>query len=65
MYNPLELVDKCIGTRISILTKEAIEFEGILRGFDDYLTMVMDDVTELYVVVFVILFNVDVTLKKE
>ena len=44
--NCLELIDKCIGTRISVMTKGNIEFDGILRGFDDYLTMVMEDVTE-------------------
>ncbi|KNB44377.1 hypothetical protein JH06_1708 [Blastocystis sp. subtype 4] len=44
---PLELVDKSIGSRITIVTKGDIEFSGILRGFDDYLTMVLEDVTEL------------------
>lgn len=43
----LELIDKCIGSRISIVTKGDIEFVGVLRGFDDYLTLILDDVTEM------------------
>ena len=41
-------MDKSIGSRITIVTKGDIEFSGILRGFDDYLTMVLEDVTELF-----------------
>jgi U6 snRNA-associated Sm-like protein LSm5 len=36
---PLELVDKCIGSQIWILMKEEREVVGILRGFDDYLSI--------------------------
>lgn len=43
----VELIDKSIGARISIITKGDTEFSGILRGFDEYLTMVLEDVTEL------------------
>lgn len=42
-------MDKNIGSRITIVTKGDIEFSGILRGFDDYLTMVLEDVTELFI----------------
>ena len=42
-------MDKSIGSRITIVTKGDIEFSGILRGFDDYLTMVLEDVTELFI----------------
>ena len=35
---PLELIDKCIGSKIWILMKEDREIVGILRGFDDYLS---------------------------
>lgn len=35
---PLELVDKCIGSKIWILMKEEREIVGVLRGFDDYLS---------------------------
>ena len=37
---PLELIDKCIGSKIWILMKEEREIVGILRGFDDYLSKI-------------------------
>ncbi|ETO13672.1 RNA binding protein [Reticulomyxa filosa] len=43
---PLELIDKCIGSRIWIIMKGDKEMVGILRGFDDYVNMVLEDVTE-------------------
>eukprot|EP00741_Cyanophora_paradoxa_P002178 tig00000553_g2111.t1 len=52
---PLELIDKCIGSRIWVLLKGDKELTGILRGFDDYVNsssswrlahMVIEDVTE-------------------
>lgn len=43
---PLELIDKCIGSRLWIIMKGDKEFVGTLRGFDDYVNMVLDDVTE-------------------
>ena len=46
---PLELVDKCIGSRIWVIMKGDKEVVGTLRGFDEYVNMVLDDVTE-YVV---------------
>ena len=33
---PLELVDKCIGSRIHIVMKNDKEIVGTLLGFDDY-----------------------------
>ncbi|KAI9918525.1 hypothetical protein PsorP6_011625 [Peronosclerospora sorghi] len=33
---PLELIDKCIGSKLSIVMKGDKEFHGTLRGFDDY-----------------------------
>ncbi|KAI9664996.1 MAG: RNA-binding protein lsm5 [Bathelium mastoideum] len=61
---PLELIDKCVGSRIWVVMKgekgftdllhtykrttadvEA-EFSGTLLGFDDYVNMVLEDVTE-------------------
>uniref|UniRef100_A0A8D2JKE1 U6 snRNA-associated Sm-like protein LSm5 n=1 Tax=Sciurus vulgaris TaxID=55149 RepID=A0A8D2JKE1_SCIVU len=41
---PLELVDKCIGSRIHMMKndKEIIMF----LGFDDFVNMVLEDVTE-------------------
>ncbi|KAG4302762.1 hypothetical protein PCK1_000922 [Pneumocystis canis] len=43
---PLELVDKCIGSRIWVVMKGDTEFSGTLLGFDDYVNMVLEDVTE-------------------
>ncbi|GMM36225.1 RNA-binding protein [Saccharomycopsis crataegensis] len=43
---PLELVDKCIGSKIWVLMSGSKEFEGTLVGFDDYVNMVLEDVTE-------------------
>ena len=41
-----ELIDKCIGSKLWIIMKTEKEFVGTLRGFDDYVNMVLDDVTE-------------------
>jgi U6 snRNA-associated Sm-like protein LSm5 len=43
---PLELIDRCIGSRIHIILRGDKEIVGTLRGFDDYVNMVLDDVTE-------------------
>lgn len=43
---PLELVDKCIGSRIWIIMKNDKEIVGTLLGFDDFVNMVIEDVTE-------------------
>eukprot|EP00172_Hildenbrandia_rubra_P002464 Plantae.Rhodophyta-Hildenbrandia_rubra.ctg33227.p1 GENE.Plantae.Rhodophyta-Hildenbrandia_rubra.ctg33227~~Plantae.Rhodophyta-Hildenbrandia_rubra.ctg33227.p1 ORF type:complete len:100 (+),score=30.57 Plantae.Rhodophyta-Hildenbrandia_rubra.ctg33227:197-496(+) len=43
---PLELVDKCIGSRIWIIMRGGKEFGGMLRGFDEFVNMVLEDVTE-------------------
>ncbi|XP_003743582.1 U6 snRNA-associated Sm-like protein LSm5 [Galendromus occidentalis] len=43
---PLELIDKCIGSRIHIIMKNDKELVGTLLGFDDYVNMVLEDVTE-------------------
>ena len=37
---PLELVDRCIGSKIWIIMKSDKEFVGTLRGFDDYINLV-------------------------
>ena len=36
---PLELVDKCIGSRIWVIMKGDKEVVGTLRGFDEYVTV--------------------------
>ncbi|KAK7112533.1 U6 snRNA-associated Sm-like protein LSm5 [Littorina saxatilis] len=43
---PLELVDKCIGSKLHIIMKNDKEIVGTLLGFDDYVNMVLEDVTE-------------------
>ncbi|TGZ78379.1 like-Sm ribonucleo protein [Ascodesmis nigricans] len=43
---PAELVDKCVGSRIWVIMKTEKEFSGTLVGFDDYVNMVLEDVTE-------------------
>jgi len=43
---PLELIDKCINSRIWVVMKGEKEFAGTLLGFDDYVNMVLEDVIE-------------------
>ena len=43
---PLEVVDKCIGRVLWVLMKGEKEFYGRLKGFDDYLNMMLEDVKE-------------------
>ena len=43
---PLELVDRCIGSRIHVILRGDKELVGKLLGFDDYVNMVLADVTE-------------------
>lgn len=45
-YCRLELVDKCIGSRIHIIMKNDKEMVGTLLGFDDFVNMLLEDVTE-------------------
>lgn len=42
----VELVDKCIGSRIHIIMKNDKEIVGTLLGFDDFVNMLLEDVTE-------------------
>ena len=44
---PLELVDKCVGSKIHVIMKSEKEIIGTLLGFDDFVNMVLEDVTEL------------------
>lgn len=46
VWHVSELVDKCIGSRIHIIMKNDKEIVGTLLGFDDYVNMVLEDVTE-------------------
>lgn len=40
------LIDKCVGSKIWVVMKGDKEFAGTLLGFDDYVNMVLRDVTE-------------------
>lgn len=44
---PSELLDKCIGSKIWVLMRGDKELIGTLRGFDVYVNMVLEDVTEI------------------
>jgi len=46
MLHISELVDKCIGSRIHIVMKNDKEIVGTLLGFDDFVNMLLEDVTE-------------------
>uniref|UniRef100_A0A671QCC7 LSM5 homolog, U6 small nuclear RNA and mRNA degradation associated n=1 Tax=Sinocyclocheilus anshuiensis TaxID=1608454 RepID=A0A671QCC7_9TELE len=41
---PLELVDKCIGSRIHIVMKNDKEIVGTLLGFDDFVSILLHKV---------------------
>ncbi|KAL8105155.1 hypothetical protein AgCh_029086 [Apium graveolens] len=43
---PYELIDRCIGSKIWVIMKGDKELVGTLRGFDVYVNMVLEDVTE-------------------
>ena len=43
---PAELIDKCIGSRMWVIMRGDKEIVGTLRGFDDHVNMVLEDVTE-------------------
>jgi U6 snRNA-associated Sm-like protein LSm5 len=43
---PLELIDKAIGSQLWILMRGTKEIVGTLRGFDDYVNLVLDDAIE-------------------
>ena len=41
-----ELIDRCVGSKIWVIMKGDKELVGTLRGFDVYVNMVLEDVTE-------------------
>ena len=45
-FSNSELVDKAIGSRMHIIMKNDKEIVGTLLGFDDFVNMVLEDVTE-------------------
>lgn len=46
MELPLELVDRSIGHPLWVIMKNEKEFQGTLVGFDEYVNLVLEDVTE-------------------
>lgn len=46
---PLALVEKCVGSRLWVLMRGDREFVGTLKGFDDYVNIVLEDVSEIQV----------------
>mmetsp|Transcript_2062 Transcript_2062/g.3293 ORF Transcript_2062/g.3293 Transcript_2062/m.3293 type:complete len:100 (-) Transcript_2062:73-372(-) len=46
-FLPLELIDKCIGSRLWVIMKGDKEIVGTLTGFDDFVNMVLEDVVEV------------------
>lgn len=43
---PLALIDKCVNARVWIIMRGNTEFTGLLKGFDDFVNLVLEDVTE-------------------
>jgi U6 snRNA-associated Sm-like protein LSm5 len=43
---PLELVARCIGSQLWVIMRGDRELVGTLRGFDEFVNMVLEDVTE-------------------
>jgi len=46
MVMPLALLEKSIDKRISLLLKDNRILEGKLKGYDDYMNMVLEDTEE-------------------
>lgn len=45
-FDDAELIDRCIGSKIWVIMKGDKELVGTLKGFDVYVNMVLEDVTE-------------------
>ncbi|KAI3431746.1 hypothetical protein D9Q98_004788 [Chlorella vulgaris] len=43
---PSELIDRCVGSKVWVVLRGDKEIEGTLRGFDVFVNMVLEDVTE-------------------
>ena len=43
---PLEMIDRCIGSSIHVVMRGQTEVVGTLVGFDDYVNLVLEGVTE-------------------
>nr|XP_058154029.1 U6 snRNA-associated Sm-like protein LSm5 [Dasypus novemcinctus] len=47
---PLEFVGKCIGSRIHVVMKSDKEIVGTLLGFNNFVNMVLEDITEFEII---------------
>jgi len=45
---PSELVDRCVGSSVWVILRSERELVGTLRGFDAYVNMVLENVTETF-----------------
>lgn len=43
---PSELIDRCVGSKIWVIMRGDKELVGTLKGFDVFVNMVLEDVTE-------------------
>jgi U6 snRNA-associated Sm-like protein LSm5 len=46
MVVPLELLKENVGQSVWLITKDPREYTGILRGFDEYVNVVLDEAVE-------------------
>ncbi|MFQ6012540.1 MAG: LSM domain-containing protein [Thermoplasmata archaeon] len=46
MVQPLQILEKSLNTRISLLLKDNRVLVGTLIGYDDYMNMVLEDTEE-------------------
>ena len=46
MVMPLALLEKSVDKRISLLLKDSRVLEGKLKGYDEYMNMVLEDTEE-------------------
>lgn len=45
--DPISYANTRIGSKVIIILKDDIEFEGILQGFDEYMHFILDNVTQI------------------
>ena len=45
--DPIAYANSRIGSKVIIILKDDVEFEGILQGFDEYMHFILDDVTQI------------------
>ncbi|KAF8342575.1 uncharacterized protein EI90DRAFT_3029476, partial [Cantharellus anzutake] len=43
---PMELIDRCVGSKVWVITRLNKEYTGTLLGFDDFINLVLEDVVE-------------------